>query len=55
VIHGRGQAWQVQTEGMRMTFESSEPRTLLMVLATLLPLDDDFPAICELPVDDVEL
>jgi antitoxin VapB len=42
-------------EGDRLIIEPAEPASLLAVLATLEPLDEDFPPIGELPVDPVDL
>lgn len=45
----------MRKEGDRLTLELAPPRSLLAVLATLAPLDEDFPAIDELSTDPVEL
>jgi len=50
-----GQEAIMRKEGDRLIIEPAPPRSLLQVLATLEPLDDDFPAINELPLDPVEL
>lgn len=42
-------------EGERVILEPAPPASLLAVLATLKPLDEQFPPIPELPVDPVEL
>ena len=42
-------------EGERLIIEPVEPKSLLAVLATLQPLDEEFPPIPELPVKPVEL
>ena len=42
-------------EGDRLIIEPAEPASLLAVLATLEPLDEEFPPIRELPVDRVDL
>jgi antitoxin VapB len=42
-------------EGDRLIIEPAEPTSLLAVLATLEPLDEEFPPIRELPVDPVDL
>jgi len=42
----------MRKEGNRLILEPAPPRSLL---ATLEPIDDDFPAVADLPVDDVEL
>lgn len=45
----------VRKEGTRLIIEPAAPHSLLAVLATLQPLDEDFPAIVELPAKPVEL
>jgi antitoxin VapB len=45
----------VGKEGERLIIEPAPPRSLLVVLAGLQPLEEDFPAIPELPVDPVDL
>ena len=45
----------MRKEGDRLIIEPAQPRSLLAVLATLQPLDEEFPPIPELPVDSVEL
>lgn len=50
-----GQEAIMRKEGDRLIIEPAPPRSLLQVLATLEPLDDDFPAINELPLDPVDL
>ena len=45
----------MRKEGDRLIIEPAPPKSLLAVLATLEPLDEEFPAIPELPVDAVEL
>jgi antitoxin VapB len=45
----------MRKEGNRLTIEPVPPKSLLAVLATLKPLDDDFPPIPELALDPVEL
>jgi antitoxin VapB len=42
-------------EGDRLIIEPAPPRSLLALLATLEPLDEDFPAMPNLPVDDIDL
>jgi antitoxin VapB len=42
-------------EGERLIIELIPPKSLLTVLATLSPLDEDFPPIPELTLDPVEL
>lgn len=45
----------IRKEGERLIIEPVEPKSLLAVLATLQPLDEEFPPIRELPVEPVEL
>jgi antitoxin VapB len=45
----------MRKEGDRLVIEPAEPASLLEVLATLEPLDEDFPEIAELDLDRVEL
>ena len=45
----------MRKEGDRLIIEPTQPRSLLAVLATLEPLDEDFPPIPELDLDPVEL
>ena len=45
----------MRKEGDRLIIEPAHPTSLLAVLASLDPLDEDFPPIDELPVDPVEL
>ncbi len=45
----------IRREGRRLIIEAAPPRSLLAVLATLLPLEEDFPLIEELPHDAVDL
>ena len=45
----------MRKEGERLIIEPTPPKSLLAVLATLAPLDEDFPPIPELPLDAVEL
>lgn len=42
-------------EGDRLIIEPARPKSLLAVLATLRPLDEEFPPVPELPVDSVGL
>ena len=51
----QGEDAVMRKEGDKLIIEPSTPRTLLGVLATLEPLDEEFPVIDELPVDPVEL
>lgn len=45
----------MRKEGERLIIEPAEPKSLLAVLATLAPLDEELPPIHELDLDPVEL
>lgn len=45
----------LRREAGRLIVEPAPRRSLEAVLATLEPLDDEFPPIRDLPIDDVEL
>jgi antitoxin VapB len=45
----------MRKEGERLIIEPAPPKSLLAVLATLAPLDEDFHPITELAVDPIEL
>ncbi|MCE3249607.1 MAG: SpoVT/AbrB domain protein [Geminicoccaceae bacterium] len=45
----------MRKEGDRLIIEPAGPQSLLAVLATLAPLDEDFPPIRDLDIDDIEL
>jgi antitoxin VapB len=45
----------IRKEGQRLIIEPAEPRSLLAYLAAQEPLDEDFPAIEELPHTPVDL
>jgi len=45
----------VTKEGERLIIEPAPRKSLLAILATLAPLEEDFPPIPELPTDPVEL
>ena len=45
----------MRREGGRLIIEPAPPRSLLALLATLAPLDEDFPPIRDLPSDPVDL
>ena len=45
----------MRKEGGRLIIEPAPPKSLLAVLDCLAPLEENFPAIPELPMDDVEL
>ena len=44
----------MRKEGDRLIIEPAQPKSLLVVLATLRPLNEKFPPIPELPVDSVD-
>ena len=44
----------LRKEGDRLVIEPAPPRSLLAVLATLEPIDEDFPVIDELPHSPVD-
>ena len=45
----------MRKEGERLIIEPAAPRSLLAVLATLAPLDEEFPPISDLPPDQIDL
>jgi antitoxin VapB len=45
----------IRKDGDRLVIEPAPPRSLLAVLATLEPIDEEFPAIEELPQTPVDL
>jgi antitoxin VapB len=45
----------MRKDGARLIIEPAPPKSLLALLATLQPIDEDFPAIEELPHEPVEL
>jgi antitoxin VapB len=45
----------LRQEGGRLIIEPAPPRSLLAMLASLEPLDEEFPPIPELPTDSVDL
>ncbi|MDB5361226.1 MAG: AbrB/MazE/SpoVT family DNA-binding protein [Rhodospirillales bacterium] len=45
----------MRKEGNRLIIEPAAPKSLLALLATLAPLDEEFPSIEDLPPDPVEL
>jgi len=45
----------IRKEGDRLIIEPTSPQSLLALLATLMPLDEDFPPIPDSPPDPVEL
>jgi antitoxin VapB len=50
-----GKEATLRKEGERLIIEPAKPKSLLALLATLEPLDDEFPPIPELDLDPVEL
>lgn len=45
----------MRKEGDRLIIEPVPPRSLLALLATLEPIDEEFPPVPDLPVDAVDL
>ncbi len=45
----------MRKEGNRLIIEPTQPKSLLAVLASLKPLDEEFPPIPELGLDPVDL
>ena len=45
----------MRKEGERLIIEPTPPKSLIALLATLSPLDEDFPPIPELALDPVEM
>jgi antitoxin VapB len=45
----------MRKEGERLIIEPSPPKSLLAVLATLQPLDEEFPAIADATAEPVEI
>jgi len=45
----------MRREGDRLILEPAPPKSLLAVLATLKPLEEEFPPIADLPLDPVDL
>ncbi|HEX4476399.1 MAG TPA: hypothetical protein VH142_15035 [Polyangiaceae bacterium] len=45
----------MRKEGTRLIIEPTQPRSLLALLATLEPLDEDFAEMPDLPIDPVDL
>jgi len=50
-----GQEALLRKDGDRLILEPHPPRSLLAVLATLEPLEEEFPAIADPPPQPVEL
>lgn len=45
----------MRKEGDRLIIEPAPPKSLLAVLASLTPLQEDFPSIADLPPEPVDL
>ena len=45
----------MRKEGKRLIIEPCPPKSLLALLRTLAPLEEDFPAITDVPPDRVKL
>ena len=45
----------LRKEGDRLILEPTVPTSLLAVLAALEPIDEEFAAIADLPIDEVDL
>ena len=45
----------IRKEGERLIIEPTSPKSLLALLATLTPIEEDFPPIPDLTPDPVEL
>jgi antitoxin VapB len=45
----------MRKEGNRLILEPAPPKSLLSVLATLKPLEEEFPPIADAPPDPVDL
>lgn len=45
----------MRREGTRLVIEPAPPTSLLALLETLAPLEEEFPEIAELPLDPVDL
>ncbi len=50
-----GEDAMMRREGQCLIIEPAAPKSLVALLATLSPIDDDFPPVVELANDDVEL
>jgi antitoxin VapB len=50
-----GEEAVIRREGDRLILEPAEPTSLLAVLATLEPLDEEFPDVEDPPPDPVDL
>jgi len=45
----------IRKEGHRLIIEPAPPRSLLALLSTLDPIDEDFADVSELPIDPIDL
>ena len=45
----------MRKEGERLIIEPVQPKSLLALLETLSPIEEDFPTIAELPLDPIDL
>ncbi len=45
----------MRKEGDRLIIEPAPPKSLLRVLETLTPLDEDFPPIADLPAGPIDI
>jgi antitoxin VapB len=45
----------IRKEGERLIIEPAPPASLIAVLDALEPLEEEFPAVPDLPIDDVDL
>jgi antitoxin VapB len=45
----------IRKDGNKLIIEAAAPRSLLALLATLEPIDDDFPPILDREADEVEI
>ncbi len=50
-----GQQAIMRNEGERLIIEPVPPRSLLALLATLTPVEEEFPSIVELDLEPVEM
>jgi antitoxin VapB len=50
-----GEDATIRKEGSRLIVEAAEPTSLLALLATLAPLDEEFPEIADPPPRPVDL
>lgn len=50
-----GEDAMITREGSRLIIEPARPRSLLALLATLSPIEDEFPVIEELSLDSIDL